>query len=90
MENSTSSKKNGHTNHYAIGCREAKQSLVELYRKEKKIIRSLDLVVELQTYFMEEAALELAFEMDVSVSGFSLPDFQLVGSGGNGVYHINN
>lgn len=46
--------------------------------------------MELQTYFMEEAALELAFEMDVSVSGFSLPDFQLVESGRNGIYCINN
>lgn len=59
MENSTSSKENGHTIHYATGWREAKQSLVELYRKEKKIIRSLDLVVRLQMHFMEEAALEL-------------------------------
>lgn len=84
MENSNSRKENGHTNHYAIGWREAKQSLVELYRKEKKIIRSLDLVVEFQMYFMEEVILELAFEMNLSVSGFSLSISSSLGVGGMG------
>lgn len=39
---------------------------------------------------MGEGAFELAFEMDVSVSGCSVLDLQLVGGGGIGVCCINN
>lgn len=38
--------------------------------------------------FVEEAAFELAFEIDVSISGCSLPNRQLLEGGG--VYFINS
>ena len=87
MESSTSSKANEHTNHKTTG--EGRQmKFCRTFREKKKIIRSLDLGVGLQMSFMEEAAFELAFEIDVTISGCSLPNCQLVGGGG--VYFINS